>query len=355
MRVICTDLHEKHTPSVEFRGTVPGMVPHPEASGRVGSILCRLSACDFVELTPPEVVSGETLAALSRVHETGMLEFLKDCAEHARRTARDVIADSFALRRLARRPQSLSARLGYYCSDAQSPVTGGTWDAALGAASCALTGAKNLVGGERLAYALCRPPGHHAGTDYFGGYCYLNNAALAGFALSDYGRVAVLDIDYHHGNGTQDIFYDSDRVSFVSVHADPAVAYPYYIGYADEFGEGRGRGYNRNFPVAQDADERVYLETFGRALDVLGSLNPELIVVSLGTDTAAGDPIGDLGLSLQAFGEMGRQVGDLHRPTLVIQEGGYAIGTAGECVCGFLGSVGGFTDPEASAASDDRY
>ena len=350
MKVVYSPEHEKHDPGLEFRSSALGMVEHPERPVRARSILASLQNSDLFEIVVPEPCALEVLRV---VHDAGMLAFLQRCSEYLQKAAahpscrsdavvdrdrclcgqsharpRAIIPDSFALRRLDRKPATLLDQAGYYCSDAQTPIVVGTWDAAVAAVSCALTGAKLLLAGERTVYAVCRPPGHHAGRDYYGGYCYLNNAAIAAYHLSQQGKVAVLDIDYHHGNGTQDIFYDSDRVLFVSLHADPNYAYPFYSGYEDEMGTGKGRGCNRNYPLAKDMGEAGYLEVFERAMADVTDFNPDSLVVSLGVDTAAGDPIGDLGLSVEAFREMGAGVGAIGKPIVTLLEGGYGVETA---------------------------
>jgi acetoin utilization deacetylase AcuC-like enzyme len=266
---------------------------------------------------------------------------------------------------MGRRCDHPVAAPGYYCFDMSAPIVAGTYAAARAAADAALTGAALLLEGQRAAYALCRPPGHHAGRDMCGGYCYLNNAAIAAehLATTDHrpptadkadtqhairntrhgsrvthhaSRVAILDIDYHHGNGTQQIFYERGDVLFVSIHADPARQYPYFAGYADERGAGEGLGANLNISLrANVADER-YLAALDEALAAVRAFDPRFLVVSAGFDTYGGDPIADFALSSAAYPRIGRRIAELGLPTLIVQEGGYAVDALGQNAVGFL-------------------
>ena len=223
------------------------------------------------------------------------------------------------------------AELGRYAVDMSSPILEGTWQAARAAVDCALTGAKLINKGEPSAFALCRPPGHHSGRDYFGGYCFLNNAAIAAHYFRDTGaqRVAVLDIDYHHGNGTQDIFYDRSDVLTVSIHGDPKQEYPYYIGFADEIGENAGKGFNLNLPLAWGTGFGAWGAALDQAIDRIAAFAPDRLVVSLGVDTFEDDPISHFALKSSDFLEIGRRIGALTMPVLFVMEGGYAIEAIG--------------------------
>jgi acetoin utilization deacetylase AcuC-like enzyme len=189
----------------------------------------------------------------------------------------------------------------------------------------ALSGAQEVLEGRPVAYAVCRPPGHHAGRRVFGGFCYFNNAAAAAQRLSIEGKVAILDIDFHHGNGTQDIFWSSSDVLTVSIHGHPSFAYPYFSGFADEIGEGFGRGFNSNFPLPENAGDELYLQTLERALARIERFNPVFLLVSLGFDTMKGDPTGSFGLSVGVMERVARRLTALRRPMLVVQEGGYSL------------------------------
>lgn len=230
------------------------------------------------------------------------------------------------------------AELGRYAVDMSSPILKGTWQAARAAVDCALTGASLIEAGESAAFALCRPPGHHAGRDYFGGYCFLNNAAIAAQWFRDAGaaRVAVLDVDYHHGNGTQDIFYDRGDVLTVSIHADPVQDYPYYIGFADETGAGEGLGANLNLPLPWGSDFVSWGSAMDQALSRIRAFAPDRLVVSLGVDAFEGDPISRFRLQGADFTEIGRRIGRLGLPTLFVLEGGYAVAAIGDNVVNVL-------------------
>lgn len=223
------------------------------------------------------------------------------------------------------------AELGRYAIDMSSPILEGTWQAVRGAVDCALTGAALVNAGEAAAFALCRPPGHHAGRDYFGGYCFLNSAAIAAQYFRDTGaaRVATLDIDYHHGNGTQDIFYDRGDVLNVSVHGDPVQEYPYYIGFADEMGTGAGEGANLNLPLPWGSDFSHWGAALDQGLSRIAEFAPDRLVVSLGVDAFEEDPISHFKLKGGDFTEAGRRIGALGIPTLFVMEGGYAIEAIG--------------------------
>jgi acetoin utilization deacetylase AcuC-like enzyme len=203
----------------------------------------------------------------------------------------------------------------------------GTWRAALSAAEVALTAASRLSGGLRAAFALCRPPGHHAARDYYGGYCFMNNAAIAAQSLVDRGagRVAILDVDYHHGNGTQSIFYQRDDVFFLSLHADPRWDYPYFLGYGDEVGEGPGQGFNANYPMPWGTAWSTYGEALGDAITRIRRYGPDAVVVSLGVDTYKEDPISKFKLEMADYPRIGALIAALGRPTLFVMEGGYAV------------------------------
>jgi acetoin utilization deacetylase AcuC-like enzyme len=223
----------------------------------------------------------------------------------------------------------LTVRAGYYCIDTFTPLSSNAFIAAKRAVDCTLTAAEKIIGGFRLAYALVRPPGHHAERNVFGGFCYFNNAAIAAHHLSQYGPVAMLDVDYHHGNGQQFIFYERKDVLTVSIHGHPSVAYPYFSGFAHERGDGNGAGFNVNYPLPEHVDAQTYWDTLSRALSQIRHFRPRYLVVCLGLDTAKGDPTGSWGLQSKDFTEMGKRIGAANLPTLVVQEGGYRTRTIG--------------------------
>ena len=242
--------------------------------------------------------------------------------------------------RTGHKPAKTSALAGYYSMDLTAILTAGTWQAAYWSAQCALTAAHQVLTGEHACFALCRPPGHHAAADVCGGYCFLNNAAIAAQALITQTqgdtRVAVLDVDFHHGNGTQAIFYTRADVLYVSLHADPDRQYPYFSGAADERGEGAGQGTTLNYPLPIGVTDGQYLATLQQATERIRHYAPRYLVVSLGVDIYADDPLGDFALSSAAFPLIGRQIAQLKLPTVFIMEGGYAIQQLGRNVAGVL-------------------
>jgi acetoin utilization deacetylase AcuC-like enzyme len=242
-----------------------------------------------------------------------------------------------------RRPTAVEAQLGYYSFAADCSIGEHTWAAALASAALAQTAASVVAGGDRSAFARCRPPGHHAGRDIFGGYCYLNNAAIAAEVMrqSGVGRVGILDVDYHHGNGTQDIFYEREDVVFCSIHADPATDFPYFLGYADEQGWGAGEGRNRNISMPVGTDAERWLAALDEALAWLELLRVEALVVSLGVDTFVGDPISHFTLGSDAYPVMGERIGALGLPSVFVLEGGYASDALGQNVVSVLAGFAG--------------
>jgi acetoin utilization deacetylase AcuC-like enzyme len=229
----------------------------------------------------------------------------------------------FPIRYPERKPVDEEVQAGYYCIDTFTPLMRNAYIAARAAVDAALTGAELLDEGQRLVYAVCRPPGHHAERRVYGGFCYFNNAAIAAHHLSGRGRVALLDIDFHHGNGTQDIFWHRSDVFTASIHGDPSYAYPYFAGFTDEIGDGEGTGFNLNVPLAENVEDEAYLAELDRVLWRVAEFEPRVLVLSLGLDIAKGDPTGAWRISPDGFERIGRAVGALGLPTLVVQEGGY--------------------------------
>jgi acetoin utilization deacetylase AcuC-like enzyme len=232
----------------------------------------------------------------------------------------------FPIRRTDRPPHDRSIRAGYYCIDTFTPLSRDAYKAARAAVNVALSGAEAILAGHPLAYSLCRPPGHHAERDTYGGFCYFCNGAIAAQHLrTQLDRVAVLDIDYHHGNGTQDIFYQRADVLTISIHGHPSFAYPYFSGFADEPGEGEGLGFNHNFPLPEHVADARYLEALDEALKLVRLFKPGALVVSLGLDIAKADPTGTWSVTPDGLFEIGQRIGGLRLPTLLVQEGGYNI------------------------------
>ncbi|WP_347709233.1 histone deacetylase family protein [Stakelama marina] len=228
--------------------------------------------------------------------------------------------------------------MGRYSFDATTPITAESWGAAYANAQTALSATQAVLGGDPAAFALCRPPGHHAGRDYCGGYCYLNVAAIAAQRARDAGveRVAILDIDYHHGNGTQDIFYERGDIFYASLHADPATDYPFYWGHADEVGAGQGRGTTRNWPLPHGTKLEPFRAAQVQALEAIAAFGPGLLVVSFGADTWDGDPISNFALKTGDYAVLAADIAACDWPTVIVMEGGYAIDALGHNVASFL-------------------
>ncbi len=332
--LVAIDRHENHR--VRDRGYV-------EAPVRVRTILHALARSGAFETVAPRLFADQWLAA---VHDRAYLAYLKKiCGELAE--DEEVYPYVFPIRNRARPPLDLPIRAGYYCLDTFTPLSRNAYLAARRAVDCALTAAHEISAGRRCAYALVRPPGHHAERAFFGGFCYFNNAAIAAEYLSRYGRVAMLDVDYHHGNGQQQIFYERDDVLTISLHGHPSFAYPYFSGFADEHGAGRGLGLNLNLPLPEKIDAVLLLQTLERALTAIRRFAPVYLVVCLGLDTAQGDPTGSWPLRAADFQALGERIGGLGRPTLVVQEGGYDNRTIGANARAFFA---GLLRPLAGAA-----
>lgn len=259
------------------------------------------------------------------VHDSKLVSYLR--AVCARLDDKAIVyPEVFPIRRPERAPKALEDRAGYFCADTFTPLTHNAWPAARRAVDVALTAAELIAGGERFAYAICRPPGHHAERRIFGGFCFLNNSAIAANFLAAGGkRVALLDIDYHHGNGAQDIFYKRADVLTLSIHGHPRHAYPNFSGYSDERGEGAGEGFNRNWPLEPPVDDARYLRVLDEALRAILRFRPSYLVVSLGLDIMKGDPTGSFEVSTAGLKSIAERIGHLYLPTLIVQEGGYAV------------------------------
>jgi acetoin utilization deacetylase AcuC-like enzyme/GNAT superfamily N-acetyltransferase len=314
--LVINDKHDIH--HVHDRGYV-------EAPVRIKSILNGLEKNDFFEPRPQRHFPEQ---AIKQVHDPKFVEYLKRVCANVE-PGKSIYPYVFPIRNGARPPKELPVRAGYYCIDTFTPLNRNAYVAARGAVDCALTCASLLFEGYRITYALVRPPGHHAERRVFGGFCYFNSTAVAAHYLSKNGKVAVLDIDYHHGNGTQDIFYDRSDVLTVSIHGHPRFAYPYFSGFGDETGEGAGLRYNKNYPMAEKIDGEGYCHVLVRALKRIHSFSPRFLVVALGYDPAKGDPTGTWDLQPSDFYQNGLMIGRLHLPTLVVQEGGYRTKSLG--------------------------
>jgi acetoin utilization deacetylase AcuC-like enzyme len=325
MKTVYSPRHVLQNAEAEFiRGR---KVPSFEMPRRAELVLERVNAVSLGPVIEPKSFGTDPIL---KVHDRDFVTFLATAWEtwSTENGPIDAFPNAWPPPRSSRvRTNRPGAELGRYCIDLSSPIMAGTWTAATAGADTALTAMEIAAGPDKSAFALCRPPGHHAGRDYFGGYCFLNNAAIAAQAWLDRGldKVAVLDVDYHHGNGTQDIFHDRADVLTVSIHADPQHEYPYYSGYADETGEGEGAGFNLNIPLAWGSDYATYAPALAEALARIAGFGAEALVVSLGVDTFGGDPISRFRLVNADFTTMGRTIASLGIPTLFVMEGGYAV------------------------------
>lgn len=336
MKVFYSEEHRKHAPPFEvFDGGL--RTPYLENTDRMDRILEALNQTDWIELYEPTEFGLDPIYA---VHDTGYIDFLGSCwTEWLDSNPKDpstLLPATFALRRHPQKPTGFLGRAGYYIMDLSACIVEGTYKAALASANCALSAARAVSNGERITFALCRPPGHHAGKDYAGGYCFMNNACIAANWLSSKGKVALLDIDYHCGNGTQDIFYERNDVLTISIHADPNFEYPHYWGFANETGSGAGLGFHRNFPLQKGSDDARYLSALEEALNLIHNFEPHYLVVSAGMDIYADDPLGTIKVTTDGIGEIGRQIASLDLPTVVVMEGGYANEMLGKNVVTFL-------------------
>lgn len=329
MLTIYTDDHRHQDGTFEL---IDGkLVPPFECPKRADMIIARVREVGLGEVEDPRDFGIEPILG---VHSAQFVEFLSTAHADWREAHGD--CDALPLNWPCRgfrqiEPESIDGRLSFYSFDAGTPITSGTWTAITGAVNVALTGLERLDGGMGAVFSLCRPPGHHAARDLYAGYCFFNNAAIAAQAARDggAGKVAILDVDYHHGNGTQMIFYDRADVFYASLHGHPAQEYPFFLGYEDETGEGEGEGANVNYPMRWGTDWSTYGDALNDAIARICDYAPDTLVVSLGVDTFENDPISHFKLESDEFIEMGRRIATLNLPTLFVMEGGYAIEEVG--------------------------
>ena len=345
--LVASDDHLGHSGLVEL--LAGREVPCFESPERATAIREALLATGAYELVAPEEHGPDPIAA---VHEVELIDLIEhvwaDAMADGRDPSRPLLPDTFLLREYAGRmpleqlPPGRHHRLGAYCFDTATPIVEGTAAAARAAVDIGLTALDRVLAGAPLAYGLCRPPGHHAGRNLMGGYCFFNNAAIVAQALVDRGaeRVAILDVDFHHGNGTQQIFWEREDVLYVSLHGDPVAAYPYYSGFATERGAGPGEGRTLNLPLAPGTDGTAYVAALEEALDAIRTFDPDApLVVSLGFDTFHADPICDLALVTDDYRRIGELIGGLGGSVVALQEGGYAVEAIGANAVAFLGGM----------------
>jgi acetoin utilization deacetylase AcuC-like enzyme len=345
--LIASDDHLAHDGLVEL---VAGQqVPCFESPERATLIREALLATGDYALEAPTDHGPDPIAAVHSVELIDLVDHAwTDAIAAGRGPERPLLPDTFLLgayaagMTLERLPIGRHDRLGAFCFDTATPIVAGTAAAAHAAVDIALTALDRVLSGTPLAYGLCRPPGHHAGRSLIGGYCFFNNAAIVAESVLARGaeRVAILDVDFHHGNGTQQIFWERPDVLYVSLHGDPAGIYPYYSGYAVERGGGPGEGTTLNLPLPPGTDGDAYLATLDEALEAVRAFDPDApLIVSLGFDTYHADPICNLALQTDDYERTGSAIASLAMPVVALQEGGYAIDALGANAVAFLGGI----------------
>jgi acetoin utilization deacetylase AcuC-like enzyme len=337
MITVYGESHRAHDAQCEFLdGRLQRIYERPERAERV------IQAVRGAGLGPVRAPLPFERDLIARAHDPGLVRFLEEAWSlwSGEVGTLDAIPFAHCARGMqAREPQSINGRLSFYALDTVTPMTAGTWEAALNGVAVALDGLELVRRGERAAFSLCRPPGHHSMKGQYGGYCLFNNVAVAAQAAVDAGagRVAILDVDYHHGNGTQDIFYERSDVLFVSIHADPRLGYPFFLGYADETGRGAGEGFNLNIPLPHGTDWTTYEPALAEALRRVRAYGPDLLLVSLGVDTYEHEPLARFKLRTVDYPRLGAAIASLRLPTLFVMEGGYDMEAIGRNVVEVLG------------------
>lgn len=347
MKYVYTDKHLLHDPEVEVEAS--GLNSPRERPARLLEIKQALDADPRFELVEP---TQHGLDPIKRVHDPGMVGFLESAWQRFQtdvRPSREVVPDVFAMGALRegmpppKAPLPVDAQLGWYCFETTTPLVEGSFQAACAAVDVALT-ATDLVIGDSMTssskgrptavYAACRPPGHHAAANIYGGYCFLNNVAIAAEYAGK--RATILDVDYHHGNGTQQIFYHRPDVQFISMHADPTRAYPFHLGFAEETGPADAPSSTLNLPLGVGVDDQEFLNALKVAVKAIEAFKPEVLFVSLGFDIAATDPLGDFAVSTEGFTKIAAEIEKLGLPTVIVQEGGYDVSRLGSYALAFL-------------------
>ena len=340
MKAVYDPAQERHDPKFFLvRGQVSQSTEQPERAERL------LQGLNSVGVS---VSGAEDFGAGPRaaVHTPEYLDFLQNAYEQWQSLpgtpSAEVIPNVHPQRHPATYPAHVVGRAGWHMADTACPIGQHTFDAACAAANSALTAASFVMDGEPNAYALCRPPGHHAFADMAGGFCFLNNSAIVAQHLrTRFARVAILDVDVHHGNGTQGIFYRRRDVLTVSIHCDPIAYYPYVWGHANERGEGEGEGYNRNIPLPADSGDEIFLQAVSQARDLIGQFGADAVVVALGLDASEHDPLRGLAVTTPGFGQIGAAINAMGLPTVYVQEGGYLSDVLGDNLASFLQGVVG--------------
>jgi acetoin utilization deacetylase AcuC-like enzyme len=341
LKIYTSNAHKQHNPPFEIY-TAQEQVTYDESPRRVESILVALNKTVWAEISAPQDLGLDPILA---VHSAAHLEYIQTAYENWKSISPVEGMAFIPYKHSINREEALKGDIteadGFFMTDMTVPIGPGTFPAAYESAQIALSAAGAILQGEPSAYALCRPPGHHAGREICGGYCFLNNAAIAAQWLSQHGKIAILDIDYHAGNGTQAIFYERADVFVTSIHADPTRQYPRFCGYAHETGVGSGTGYHKNYPLPAGMDDIAYLQVLDDALDQIAKHDPVYLVVSTGMDIYADDPLGDFAITRSGIYQIGLAIARLRLPTLLVQEGGYQVDELGNNVAALLS---GFMD-----------
>ena len=339
MKAFLDDRQRAHDPKMFMANGV--RLPNPEQPARIGVLKAGAEAAGCTFAAPGDHGMGP-IAALHSPEYLVFLQTIHGRWSRIEGASDEVIPNIHPDRRSASYPRSAVGQAGFHQADTACPIAAGTWDAAYWSAQTALSATDAVLGGESAAYALCRPPGHHAYADLAGGFCFLNNSAIAAGALLRAGRrPAILDVDVHHGNGTQGIFYARGDVLTVSIHADPVRFYPFFWGHAHERGHGAGLGCNLNLPLARGTDDAAYLEALDTALARIRAFGADALVVALGLDAHEGDPFRGFRVTTPGFARIASRIAGLDLPAVIVQEGGYLQPALGENLRSFLEGFGG--------------
>lgn len=334
MKVIFAEAQKKHAPAIFISNGAPQ--PNPEVPERAD----RLLESAVLSGLSPEAPEDCGLGPIAMVHTAEYLQFLQHIHarwQHVPDASADVMPNVHPDRRDCGYPASAVGQVGYHMYDGDCPISADTWESVRWSANTAVHAAREVLNGAGACYALSRPPGHHASKDLAGGFCYLNNSAIAAETLrSRFDRVAVLDVDVHHGNGTQGVFYERSDVLTVSLHADPVRFYPFFWGYANERGEGPGLGYNLNVPLPRGTGNDDYLKALEKSLLRIEAFAPGALVVALGLDAFEGDPFQGMTITTEGFGHIAATIAGLRLPTVIVQEGGYLCDALGHNLESFL-------------------
>ena len=343
MKIVFHDGQRRHDPQQFLVRGSPQ--PSPEQPARIDALIAGVAQLGLEVTAPPD----HGIAPIAAVHSADYLTFLQTIHgqwQELPGASAEVIPNIHPGRLAATYPDHPVGRAGFHQADTACPIGAETWRSAYWSAQTAIAAADLVLAGAHVAYALCRPPGHHAYADMAGGFCFLNNSAIAAVRCLAVGRrPVVLDIDLHHGNGTQGIFYARSDVLTVSVHVDPHGFYPFFWGHAHERGEGAGLGCNRNVPLPLGTGDDGFLDGLGRGIEAIRSFGADVLVLAAGLDAFAGDPFGGLGVTTEGFGRIGRLCAEIGLPTVIVQEGGYLCPELGDNLGALLG---GFRDGQAA-------